>query len=348
MNILYGLAGEGFGHSSRARVVVPYLEGRGHNVKVITYGQALNVLKKEGFDVFEIKGMHIHFKAGRVDALETLKKGLINFLKNAEKSKNIYEVMKNKYDLCISDMEPLVPMLSSWYNLPLLSLDNQHRLTNLELKISKKYQLEFIAAKAITNLFVSKGDWYIITNFGKTKIKKSCKKNTLIVPPIIRESVRRLEPEKGKYILVYLTKKDNHVLRVLKEIREKFVVYGYNVEKKEKNLSFHKAGEGFLKELAGCRGIIATAGFSLISEALYLKKPYLALPLQGHFEQMLNALCLKSSGFGEYSENLNRKDVESFLSNLGKYREKLSKYNPDYNLLFKSLDKVLNEVEKKA
>jgi len=348
MNILYGLAGEGFGHSSRARTVIPYLESKGHRVKVMTYGQALEVLKKEGFDVFEIKGMHIHFENGKLNPIATLKRGLQSFLQNTGKSKEIYELMKEKFDLCISDMEPLVPMLSNWYNLPLLSLDNQHRLTNLELDIPKKYYNDYLAAKTVTNLFISRGDWYIIVSFTKGKIKNNCKKNTYVVHPIIQDEIKNLSPKKCDSILVYLSKKDKAILRVLRQINEKFIIYGYRVEKKEKNLVFHKAGEGFLKDLGKCKAIIGTAGFNLISEALYLKKPYLALPLKGHFEQMLNALCLKNSGFGEYSENLEKEEIKRFLENLEKYEEKLKKYNPNYDLLFKSLDKVLDKVEKKS
>jgi len=46
MKILYGLSRDGFGHSSRARTIIPYLEKKGHKVKVMTYGRAVKVLKK--------------------------------------------------------------------------------------------------------------------------------------------------------------------------------------------------------------------------------------------------------------------------------------------------------------
>jgi UDP:flavonoid glycosyltransferase YjiC (YdhE family) len=32
MRILYGVSGEGFGHRSRARKIIPYLESRGHEI----------------------------------------------------------------------------------------------------------------------------------------------------------------------------------------------------------------------------------------------------------------------------------------------------------------------------
>jgi uncharacterized protein (TIGR00661 family) len=344
MKILYGLAGEGFGHSSRAREIIPYLQKKGHKVTVMTYGQAVSVLKKEGFDVFKIKGMHIHFKKGKMDRVETVKRSLGNFLSNLKKSKRIYGLMKRGFDLCISDMEPLVPMLSNWYNLPLLNIDNQHRLVNLEFKVPDKYKTDFYFARFVTNLFVSKADGYVITSFSKAKIKDRYKGKTYIVPPIIRKKVRKVKLKKKDKILVYFTKKDERVFKILKEIDEKFVVYGWNVEKKKGNMVFHKAGERFLKDLAECKAVIATAGFTLISEALYLKKPYFALPLEGQFEQTLNALFLKSSGMGDYSDEPDEKKIRKFIEEIGKYERKLKKYKPDYDLIFKVLDKVLKKV----
>jgi uncharacterized protein (TIGR00661 family) len=345
MKILYGLAGEGFGHSSRAREIIPYLKKKGHKVKVVTYGQAVSVLKKEGFDVFKIKGMHMEFEQGKLNHKETIVNSLKNFLSNINKSGDIRKLMKEKFDLCISDMEPLVAMLSNWYHLPLLSIDNQHRLTNLELKVPTKYLLDHLTAKFIVNLFVSAADWYVITSFSKAKIKQKYKSKTFIVPPIVRGKVRRLKPKSKNYILVYLTKKDERVLKILKSFNENFVVYGYDAERKDKNLRFHRAGDGFLKDLAECKAIIASAGFTLISESLYLKKPYFALPLKGQFEQVLNALFLRQSGFGDYSDEPDKEKTKNFLNNLGKYKKNLARYNPNYDLLFNILDKVLRKVK---
>ena len=345
MKILYGLAGEGFGHSSRAREIIPYLQKKGHEVKVLTYGQALKVLKKDGFDVFKVYGMHLIFDKNKLNYKETLKEGLTNFLSNAKKAKKIYSLMKENFDLCITDMEPLVSMLSKWYSLPLLSIDNQHRLVNLKLKIPEKYQQDYLLAKHITNLFASRADYYIITNFGKAIVKKEYKKNTFLVPPIVRKSIRELKRQKNNFILVYLTKKNYEITNILKQIDEHFVVYGFDIEKKEKNLVFHKTGDNFLNDLSKCKAIIATSGFTLISESLYLKKPYFAIPLKGQFVQVFNALILKDSGFGDYSEDVSKEELVLFLKNTKKYEKSLKRYKFDYNLLFKTLDLVLNKIQ---
>ena len=61
MKILYGVAGEGFGHSSRASVIGDYLQKKGHEIKIVTYGQAYEVLKDK-FDIFKVRGLHLIFE----------------------------------------------------------------------------------------------------------------------------------------------------------------------------------------------------------------------------------------------------------------------------------------------
>jgi uncharacterized protein (TIGR00661 family) len=82
----------------------------------------------------------------------------------------------------------------------------------------------------------------------------------------------------------------------------------------------------FLEDLIGAKAVIANAGFSLMTEALHLAKPYLAIPIEHQFEQIFNAYWLDKMGYGTYWEELNRERVESFLYNLPDYREQLNAY----------------------
>ncbi len=52
------------------------------------------------------------------------------------------------------------------------------------------------------------------------------------------------------------------------------------------------------------RGVVAGGGFSLLSEAVYLGKPVLAIPLRGQFEQLMNARYLQREGFGLCAERV--------------------------------------------
>jgi len=299
---------------------------------------------KKDFDVVKVRGLHMVFDKSVLNVRSTIFYNIKNFSKNFVRWRKFHNLMLEfKPDLCISDMEPIVPVLSFWYKVPLVSLDNQHRITNLKLDIPKKYYKDYLVTKAVIYSFVSRANAFIVTSFTNAKITK---KNTFIVAPIIRKEVRKLKPKYGDKILVYLTRKNGDVLDVLKKIDEKFIVYGYNVRKRMKNLEF-KTPDSFVNDLKNCKAVIATSGFTLMSEAIYLKKPYLALPLKGQFEQMLNSLFLKQAGYGEFSEDLKETEITSFLKNLFKYKSKLKKYKPDFNKLYKVLDRVLKKVEKK-
>ena len=64
-------------------------------------------------------------------------------------------------------------------------------------------------------------------------------------------------------------------------------------------LTFHRLhGEKFLQLMAGCRAVVCTAGFESVSEAAYLSKPVLMIPVQNHIEQYLNSLDAQQAGLG--------------------------------------------------
>ena len=128
-------------------------------------------------------------------------------------------------------------------------------------------------------------------------------------------------------------------------MRFRFLAYGFGREEKDGNITFKKPSlDGFLRDLTGCQAVIANAGFSLVSEALYLGKPYLAVPVLHQFEQIFNAYYLDRIGYGAYWENLDKEKIESFLFNLPVYRDKLKSYpRQDNAALFGKLDELIEE-----
>jgi uncharacterized protein (TIGR00661 family) len=178
--------------------------------------------------------------------------------------------------------------------------------------------------------------------------EKPLSKKTLIVSPILREEIIRLKrkkiEEKDK-ILVYLSKQSSSdFIDTLKNIPENFVIYGYNKNLREKNIEYKKAGPQFLKDLSECKAIIASAGFTLMSEALYLKKPYFAVPLKKQFEQILNAIYLKNSKMGDFSENPDENQLKDFIKNLKIYKKTLDNYQTNPDEAKEVLDRLLKEL----
>ena len=97
---------------------------------------------------------------------------------------------------------------------------------------------------------------------------------------------------------------------------EQFVVYGSGRDDVDGNLQYKLPSKGgFIADLVAAKGVIATAGFTLISESLYLGIPYLALPTKGQFEQQLNAWQLEQSGFGVAAGHDLHSSVARFIDN---------------------------------
>ena len=77
--------------------------------------------------------------------------------------------------------------------------------------------------------------------------------------------------------------------------------------------------------------MVTGGGFSLLSEAVYLGKPVLAIPLRGQFEQMMNARYLERDGYGLCAEEVDERVMERFLDGLDGFEQALSGYEQDGN-----------------
>jgi len=344
--ILYGVTGEGFGHSTRSKEVIRHLEEMGHEVKVVTYDKGYTALAPI-FDVTEISGLHLFYRNNKVQYIETVFK---NFLKIKEVKDSLDIVLKLikdfKPQIIFTDLEPLVGLAANLKRIPMISLDNMHCLTEMKCEFPAKYRKEYLTAKAVVRMMVYNAKAYLVLDaFGG----KSVTKKGFIFPPIVREEVEKLKVNDKNYILVYLTSAYTALVDVLKKVDQNFVFYGLDRDDRDGNIQYKKISmDGFLADLANCSAIIANAGFSLISEALYLGKPYLAIPVDSQFEQILNAYYLDKFGYGKYYENLNVENIEEFLRRLDQYRKNLKNYKREGNgAIFRKVDELIVKYVKK-
>ena len=68
------------------------------------------------------------------------------------------------------------------------------------------------------------------------------------------------------------------------------------------------SNDAFLQSLASSKAVLCNAGFELPSEAIYLKKKLLVVPIKGQYEQLCNAAALKEIGIC-IMENLHRESI---------------------------------------
>lgn len=338
--IIYGVSGQGFGHSTRSKEIIRFLTEQGHQVLVLTYGQALAFLDKD-FDVLEVPGLFLSYRNNRVSYFRTAAKNTIQLIKRSAKWLPILQrVREFGADLAITDFESTTCLLALTEKLPLISIDNQHQITRTKISC-KACQRDMPGTKFIVRSMVWGAQKYFITTFYETPVTKS---NTFVFPPIIRREVLALEPTLGDYILVYQNSSFDKNIDIYRQSGEKFVIVGAGREGREGNLEFrgYSPDADFMQLLAGAKAVIATAGLSLMTESLYLRKPYLALPVDKQVEQVLNAHYLKSLGYGDFTHDLTAEQLRSFLDKLENYRAKLADYPyRDNSAIFQKLEETI-------
>jgi uncharacterized protein (TIGR00661 family) len=339
-NILYGVNGEGAGHSTRAKEVLTHLVGQGNKVYVASFDRGLQNLR-DCFDVTEIFGFRFAYVNNRVRYKRTIAKNLITIPQARKSVSKLNDLVENKgIDLVITDFEPLTCHIGHHLRLPVISIDNQHCLTNAVVSYPKQYRRDAAAAKLVTKLMTPHANAYLIISFFTAPIRR---RNTFLFPPLLRREILEAVPSEGDHVLVYVTSPAPELAKLLTSVRCGFVAYGFGKEGTEGNVIFKKPSlDGFFNDLTSARAVIANSGFSLVTEALHLGKPYLAVPVSHQFEQIFNAYWLQKSGYGSYWEELNKERVESFLFNVPQYREALNAYDRQGNqALLRKLDSLI-------
>lgn len=331
--IVYALSGQGRGHTSRGMAIAAVLRARGHEIVFCGGGTAQDILESEGERVIPVPALRQVMEANRVQYGPTLRYNGKTLLRTSA----IVNRLKTQFraidpDLLITDFEAFSPRAAQRLNLPVLSFNHQQVVTELEYDLPvRHWPASLLTRLAIRFVTPSDPKHVLLTSFFFAPLKHPDR--TTLVPPIIRPAVQRLEPTSGDHVLVYFNHQDGvrHVLDALCPVDAPFIVYGEkppsasvpsHVQFKQPCLT------GFLDDLASSQAVLCTAGFTLISEALYLSKPLLVTPNQGIFEQTLNAIFLEREGLGKavVDRPLHASDVKDLLKHHDDYRTRLQNY----------------------
>jgi uncharacterized protein (TIGR00661 family) len=335
MRILYGVNGEGMGHATRSEVVIGSLLGS-HDVRVMASGAAYRHLHDRLPRVDEIFGPSFAMDQGEIQRWATVRQNVQQAAHELPDTVKrwVAEVDDWKPEVVITDFEPLAGVYARHTRTPLIAVDNINMVDRChhDAEIIGAQREDYMIARAVVRSMVPGAVEYIVTTFFEPPVRRG---GTKLVPPIIRPEIVAAETEDGDHLVVY-SSGDPHLLEALRAIDVPARVYGMRggpdkIEVEGKIEFRPRSSEDFVESLRTSRGVIAGGGFSLLSEAVYLGKPILALPLRGQFEQTMNARYVKRLGYGLCAESTDEAIVREFVERLPEFSAALEGHQQEGN-----------------
>ena len=285
LKILYAIQGTGNGHVTRAMEIVPLLKQRG-DVDVLISGDQWDI--ELPFNItYRFKGLCFYFgKKGGVDVMNTyLRMNSLRLLRE------IKSLPVHQYDLIISDFEPVSCWAAYLAKKPCVGLSNQ--AVTLHPKAPRPRHIDLLGKLVLEHYApVSAQYGFHFKRFDDN-----------VYTPIIRKQIRDLKiTDKGHYT-VYLPSYDD--ARILKHLK-RFKDVSWQVFSKHNTLKYKHnnivispiENDAFIKSIASSHGVLCNAGFGTASEALFLQKKLMVIPMKTQYEQHCNAAVLKSMGVG--------------------------------------------------
>lgn len=332
--IIYALTSQGRGHSSRVAAMAEALQARGHDLLFCAGGEARALLLDQGHEVIDVPVLR-HLMHNNHIRLWTSLAGMgMQSLRTLDVARELAERFRQfAPDLLISDFESYSIRAAKRIGLPLMCFNHQQVLTHTRYEVPRRYAWDAWVARLVVNTAMPhRPEHVLISSFFYPPLRDS--KVATLVAPILRKAVREIEPTTGDHVLVYHNDPTG-IVGLLEAMganaEQRFIAYNFaapadaaerfaNVEFKTPNV------QGFLADLASARAVISTAGFTLISEAVYLGKPMLLMPNGGIFEQTLNAIYLEREGLGEAVMHRvpSAEDLRGFLERCERYADRRS------------------------
>ncbi len=319
--------GDARGHVSRAFTVAQEMSG--HDFLFVGGGH-VHAMEAEGYPVEDVPMASTLYRNNRVNIPGTVVNALRVFLNSSSTIRRVCEIINHfDPDLILTDYEYFTPRAARKLGRLCVSLDHQHVLTHCSYNPPSQQRLSrFMTCGTIRHLYSSASHYLIVSYFRPRPTNPAI---TTITPPVIRAAVRGQARSCGDHVLVYQTSPTFHrLIPVLERTAGKFIIYGLGTQTDRRNLVFKAPSkEGFLRDLATSRYVIANGGHNVLSEALFLGKPVLCFPIANAYEQFINAVFLAKMGYGDYSASpMPRSDIlDIFESRVDEYRANISTEN---------------------
>ncbi|HMO34017.1 MAG TPA: glycosyltransferase family protein [Lacibacter sp.] len=336
MKFIFAIQGEGRGHLTQAIALGDLLRAQGHEIAAVLVGSShrreIPSFVRERIPAPFRTYPSPNFVTDKDNKSIRLGKTVCHTLLRIGRYRRSMQlirdtVARHRPDVLINFYEPLVGLCHLFGGLPVTTISIAHQYIYLHP------QFHFPAGSPAKDRGALR--WYTrLTAMGSRRLlalsfyplSQPVHKNIRISPPLLRSDVSRQEVFPGNHILVYLLNAgymqdiirwhSRHPQYELHCFTDSPTVKGK--WQYHDNLYFHSLDDQkFLRYMANSRAVVTTAGFESVCEALYLGKPVLMVPVQGHFEQWCNARDGAKAGAGTYAD---RFDLDVLLHYLPHYQ----------------------------
>lgn len=333
LRVLFIVQGEGRGHMTQALAVRQMLAAHGHEVIHTLVGRSARRL----VPTFFAEGMATpitcfdspNFVTGNGDAtvrmLPTVWYNAKRLVPYARSLRAIDAVVKAEQpDVIVSFYEGLTGLYTKLYRpeAPVVTVGHQFLFLHPSYPFGRGNAAQRRGAQLYTR-FTSMGATARI-GLSLYQANDLPTEGIAVVPPILRDEVfdlvdardtedfllvYLLEAAMGDELMAWSDRNPGVKLHCFWDRTDTPDEWAYNDA-----LTFHHlSGVKFLEKMARCRGVVCTAGFESVSEAMLLGKPLFMVPVRGHIEQQWNALDAVKRGAGITAETL---DLDQFMAYL--------------------------------
>jgi uncharacterized protein (TIGR00661 family) len=317
LRCLFVVQGEGRGHLTQAMALRRMLCDAGHRVGGVvvgkSQGQAVPAFFREAFDgpvtlvdspAFVSDGADRSVRPWATLARE------IGRAPTFWRSLRVLDaaIERHEPDVVVNFFEPLMGFyaMSRRPGVPVVAVAHQYMFLHPTYRFPPGRRVQRWTARAFARL----------TAWGATRrlalslypAPDRPEDNLFVLPPLLRDDLFRQPRDQSEpFFLVYILNSGyaDEVIRWHERHPEVPLHCFWDrpdvapVEAYDETLTFHQLDDDkFLAYMARCQGFVSTAGFESIAEAMYLDTPVQAVPVEGHYEQLCNAVDAVRAGAG--------------------------------------------------
>lgn len=334
MKFLFIVQGEGRGHLTQALALAETISARGHEVTGALVGSGKDHHVQDFFrdsfpaEVIPFASPALAYcrKTKALSLSATLYRAGRNIPQYVNSLRRIHRVVQQKKpDVIVNFYDSLAGIHQLLFpkRRPMICIAHQYLMLHHQFEHPPGHRLNRLIVNLNSRITALGSEKKLALSFYEGE--PDLQRGIYLMPPLLRQRLMKLEPASGDFFLAYVTQE-----AMAGEIADwqrknpgvKIHCFSNRPATGEpaENLHFHQIDqEKFLTMMSGCRGLISTAGFESVGEAMLLGKPVLMVPLPKHYEQTCNALDAQRAGAGIYRTSF---DADPFLEFIPHYRNR--------------------------